>query len=174
MELKRANQQSTAKSHAQVEAESFLLASNMVALALKSHCCVVLANMDVNEATVTKLQLTFREERGLAILSFGLEMDKISHVLCELAPLNSAFPSLISVLHIALTFAVSSATCERSFSALKRIKTCRRSTMCETRLNDVAILAMERDLSKTLDLNDVIQKFAAMDKNRRIALYCID
>ena len=39
--------------------------------------------MDVNEATVTKLQLTFREERGLAILSFGLEMDKISHVLCE-------------------------------------------------------------------------------------------
>ena len=43
--------------------------------------------------------------------------------------------------------------------------------MTEPRLNDLAVLSIERDLSKTLDLNVVVQNFAAIDKNRRIALY---
>ena len=45
------------------------------------------------------------------------------------------------------------------------------SAMAESRLNDLAVLSIERDLSKTLDLNAVIQNFAANNKNRRIALY---
>ena len=63
----------------------------------------------------------------------GKEMKSIGDVLCELAPLKVAFLCLIKVVHIALSLAISSATCERSFSALKRIKYYRRSTMTEPR-----------------------------------------
>ena len=41
----------------------------------------------------------------------------------ELLPLKEAFPTLLKTLKISLTICVSSASCERSFSALKRIKT---------------------------------------------------
>ena len=63
-------------------------------------------------------------------------MENIGDVLCELAPLKVAFPCLIKVVHIALTLAITSATCEHNFSAL--IKNYRRSTMTEPRLNDLA------------------------------------
>ena len=55
----------------------------------------------------------------------------ISDVLLELYPLKVAFPIVIKLLQIALTIAVSTASCQRSFSALKRIKTYLRSTMTE-------------------------------------------
>ena len=69
-----------------------------------------------------------------------------------------AFLCLIKVVHIALSLAISSATCERSFSALKRIKYYRRSTMTEPRLNDLAVLSIESDLSRTLDLYMLLSK----------------
>lgn len=47
----------------------------------------------------------------------------ITDVFKELSPLKDAFPTLLRLLQIALTICVSSASCERSFSALKRIKT---------------------------------------------------
>ena len=92
-------------------------------------------------------------------------MENIGDVLCKLAPLKVAFPCLIKVVHIAFTLAISSAMCEHSFSALKRIKTSPQLTMTEPRLNDLAVLSIERDLSKTLDLNAVVQIFAATDEN---------
>ena len=50
------------------------------------------------------------------------QMETISDVLLELQPLQAAFPTLVKLLQIALTICVSSAQCERCFSALKRIK----------------------------------------------------
>ena len=65
---------------------------------------------------------------------------------------------------------VSTAHCERSFSALKRIKTYLRSTMTEQRLIDLAVLSIERELSKKISLEQVVNEFASKDKNRRILL----
>lgn len=93
-----------------------------------------------------------------------------AEVFKELSPLKEAFPTLLKILQIALTICVSSASCERSFSALKRIKTYLRSTMQEDRLVDLAVLSVEREISQTLNLEDVIDKFCAHDKNRRIVL----
>ena len=81
-------------------------------------------------------------------------MDNICDVLCELTPLKLAFKNLITVVQIAMTIGITSAKCERCFSALKIIKTHRRSTMNdEDRLNDIAILSIEKDLSNQLDLD---------------------
>ena len=99
------------------------------------------------------------------------EMESISDVLREVYLLKEAFPTLVKLLQIALTIAVSSAQCELSFSALKCIKTFLRSTMSEQHLTDLASLSIEKQLSQTLPLDDVIDKFAATDTNRRIVLH---
>ena len=85
-------------------------------------------------------------------------------------PLEAAFPTLKKLLQISLTLAVSTAQCERSFSALKRIKTYLRTTMTEQRLTDISILSIERELSKKISLDTVVSKFEGIDKNRSIVL----
>ena len=71
---------------------------------------------------------------------------------------------------ISMTICVSTAECERLFSALKRIKTHLRTTINEERLTDLAVLSIKRELSKKIDLEKVITNFAKEDKNRRIML----
>lgn len=115
---------------------------------------------------------TMNEETTLAKVALkDKAMENIDDVLRELAPLKLAFPALIKIVQIAITIGVTTAKCERCFSALKLIKTYHRSTMNESRLNDIAILSIERDLAKELDLNVVVNNFSSAEKNHRIALY---
>ena len=97
-------------------------------------------------------------------------MEMISDVLLELQPLQDAFPTLMKLLQIALTICVSSAQCERCFSALKCIKSYLRSTMTESRL---ASLSIEHSVSCQLSLEAVVDKFAASNRNRRISVISV-
>ena len=91
-------------------------------------------------------------------------MHSIADVLLELSSLRIAFPLLTKLLQIALTIVVSTAHCERSFSALKRIKIYLRSIMTEQRLIDLAVLSIKRELSKQISLDQVVNEFASKDK----------
>jgi hAT family C-terminal dimerisation region len=62
---------------------------------------------------------------------------------------------------------VSNATAERSFSALKRLKTYLHSTMGEERLTGLALLHVNK--STELDPDDIIELYASK-KERRIRL----
>lgn len=95
-------------------------------------------------------------------------MQDMSDALLELAPLSAAFPVSLQLLQIAMTISVSTAKCERCFSALKRIKTYLRNSMSEQRLTDLAVLSIECDFSDSLELYLVMDNFA--HKNRRIIL----
>ena len=54
-----------------------------------------------------------------------------------------AFPNIHRLLLlIACSLPISSTGAERSFSLMKRIKTCTRSTMSEERISDLAVIAM--------------------------------
>ena len=55
---------------------------------------------------------------------------------------EDTFPNIHRLLLIACTLPISSAEAERSFSLMKRIKTCTRSTMSEQRFSDLAVIAM--------------------------------
>ena len=81
---------------------------------------------------------------------------------------REAFPVLISVMSSALTIPVSSTTCERTFSKMKKIKTAVRSTMSDDRLSDLCVLAVER----TTDINfeQLVDDFSNIHKNSRIML----
>ena len=52
------------------------------------------------------------------------------------------FPNIHRLLLIACILPVSSAEAERSFSLMKRVKTCTRSTMSAERFSDLAVIAM--------------------------------
>ena len=62
------------------------------------------------------------------------------------------------------TIPATSCSSERSFSALRRIKTYLRSTMCQERLSSLAILNIERKYTNNLNLDNVIDAFG---RNKR-------
>ena len=75
--------------------------------------------------------------------------------------LQETIPNLIIAIRIYLTLGVSVASCERSFSTLKLIKTYLRSTMGQNRLTNLAILSIERVRTESLDFDEVIDQFAS-------------
>ena len=74
------------------------------------------------------------------------------------------YPSIDTILCIMLTMPVTSATAERSFSVLRRLKTYVRSTMNNDRLSSLALMQIHRDFS--VDLDKVMEKFVSA-KTRR-------
>ena len=89
----------------------------------------------------------------------------------QLLKLQSAFPTLKTLFQLALTIAVSTAQCERSFSALTRIKTHLRTSMTDQRLADISLLSIKRDVTLGSSfLDDTIHEFEGTDHNRTIVL----
>lgn len=90
-----------------------------------------------------------------------------------LQPLRAAFPRVLKLLQIALTLPVSTASCERSFSCIKRVKTYTRTTMTEARLTGLALMSIENELTRSNTfIDDVLEKFKDKEGgvNRRIAI----
>ena len=71
---------------------------------------------------------------------------------------QQAFPLIHTFLIILFTLPVSTASAERSFSSLRRLKTWMRSRMGEERLTGLAILNVHRDIAVNVD--KVIDRFA--------------
>ena len=76
------------------------------------------------------------------------------------------YPNLSIALRVLLTCPVSVAGAERSFSKLKLIKTFHRSTMMDKRLTSLATISIESSCVRDLDLDRIIDVFAA-EKARR-------
>ena len=73
---------------------------------------------------------------------------------CRLAVLYSVSPA-------------STATCERSFSHLRRVKSYLRSTMCQKRLNHTCIMTVYKEQVDSLHLPDIVNYFIKANEQRR-------
>ena len=73
---------------------------------------------------------------------------------------KQVFPNLYIFLQAALTLPISSATCERSFSAMRRIKTWVRTSMVQDRFSNLAILHIEKDLTKIINNVSILDEFS--------------
>ena len=62
------------------------------------------------------------------------------------------------------------ATSERSFSCLRRVKSYLRSTMTQTRLNNVMVLHVYKDLTDELNLIDIGNEFVKGSAHRETVL----
>ena len=78
-------------------------------------------------------------------------------------------PNIYTLLLILATLPVSTCSCERSFSSLRRLKNYLRNTTAETRMNGLALLYIHRDL--TPSVTDVLNKLSL--KSRRLNLRLI-
>ena len=72
------------------------------------------------------------------------------------------FPSLKATIQAVMTLPVSSQSCERSFSALRRLHTRLRRTMEQKRLHHLAVMSVESEVLENIDPEKVIDRFASM------------
>jgi hypothetical protein len=77
-------------------------------------------------------------------------------------------PNLSIAIRILLTLPITVATGERSFSKLKIIKNYLKTMSTQNRINGLAMLAIEYELSNKLDLKEIIRDFAEKKVRKRL------
>ena len=77
---------------------------------------------------------------------------------------KQAYCNIFTILQLLATVPITSATCERSISTLRCIKTYLRNTMTQDRLNGLALMYVHRD--KHINLDEVIELFVQMHPRR--------
>ena len=104
--------------------------------------------------------------------NFIMERKKtsIKDILKYLRNISSAQRALLSeiciIAKLILVMPATNAVSERSFSALRRVKTYLRSTMKQTRLNHLMILHVHKDITDSLNLNDIGNEFVRCSEHR--------
>ena len=77
-------------------------------------------------------------------------------------------PQVKTLLKLLLLPPASTATAERSFSAMRRLKSWLRSSMGQTRLNAVALCHVHKDRLETVDIRALAGEFASRNDSRRM------
>ena len=119
----------------------------------------ILYDTNISLAFPTQL-LSFRScfRTKLSMKSTIFEIAQL--LLIDYYVLSSTFSDVCTAYILLLTLLVTVATCERSFSKLKFIKSYLRSIMSEERLSDLAMLSIENERAKKLDISKVVDIFA--------------
>jgi len=78
---------------------------------------------------------------------------------------EAIFPNIKKLLKIFVTLPITTSSCERSFSTLRRLKTYLRNTSSEDRLNGLALLNIHRDIEISCDavLNELAKTSRRLD-----------
>jgi len=102
-----------------------------------------------------KLQLQlFRRKRP------RVSVEETAALMMAMVPeVRGEFIQVEKLVRILLVSPASSAVAERSFSALRRLKTWLRSTMSQVRLNSVAVCHIHQDKLDALDINALVNSF---------------
>ncbi|CAI6351650.1 unnamed protein product [Macrosiphum euphorbiae] len=80
-----------------------------------------------------------------------------------------AFSETLKIISLVLTLPISTASNERFFSSLKRVKSYIRSTMGDERLSDLLVVSVEKEEANKINLNDAVDSFSKL-KSRRYPL----
>ncbi|XP_008183353.1 uncharacterized protein LOC100574093 [Acyrthosiphon pisum] len=93
--------------------------------------------------------------------------------LCQIMKDNSLldiYPYVNIALRMFLCVPASNTSAERSFSTLKRVKSYLRSSMNDNRLNSLAILNIESQLTTSLNYDEIIEDFARSKARRKLLI----
>ena len=72
------------------------------------------------------------------------------------------YSNIYAIFTVLITMPMSSASSERSFSVMRRVKNCLRATMGDERLSNLLLLHIHR--TRNLSVEDVINTFAVRKK----------
>ena len=116
----------------------------------------------------TNFQSTYREKFGTNALPTIFDIrDHFQSMSCAQRALLS---QVTRVLQLLLVMPSTNATSERSFSALRRVKTYLRSTMSQERLNHLLVLHVHKDYTDSLDMLQVANSFVS-DSEHRLRIF---
>ena len=107
---------------------------------------------DILEAE-QKMHASFRSEHGFD----SMKVSTVSEILQTMLE-NDVFdmlPESSKVVHILAVIPATSCSAERSFSALRRLKTYLRSTMGQQRVSNIALINIERAYANSVLNNDM-------------------
>uniref|UniRef100_A0A667WAX6 TTF-type domain-containing protein n=1 Tax=Myripristis murdjan TaxID=586833 RepID=A0A667WAX6_9TELE len=123
---------------------------------------------------VTEVNLTAEVHQVRRLLETkqkqGQTVNGTVEFLSLMTPYRDAFTDLYKLICISLTLPVTSASCEWSFSCLKRIINYLRNSSGDSRNSDLTVLAINSRRTKALDIQKIIDAFATNHNNRRIVL----
>jgi hypothetical protein len=94
----------------------------------------------------------------------------VIETLNALAAIQSFYPNMHRLFEIFAVIPVTTATAERSFSTLKRIKISPRNSVDDERLSNLALIHIHHDIATCLNVEEIINAFCK-DK-RRIKFMC--
>ena len=80
---------------------------------------------------------------------------------------RTAFSGVWILLKLLLVLPATNATSERSFSAMRRVKTYLRTTMTQESLNNLMVIHVHKEAVDKLDLTKVAQEFIAGREGRQ-------
>jgi len=83
---------------------------------------------------------------------------------------RSFYSQVCILVRLILVMPATNATSERSFSALRRIKSYLRTTMSQQRLNNLMVLFIHRDSLDEMDLEEVANEFISV-KDTRLKIF---
>lgn len=89
-------------------------------------------------------------------------------IIVEHHSLKSSFPDVCTACFLFLTIPVTVASADRSFSKLKLIKNYLRSSMSQDRLTGLAILSIENQNARKLDIKELIDLFADQKARKKV------
>ena len=99
--------------------------------------------------------------------TYGTSSDVASIIRDMVPEVRGIFGQVETLVRLLLVVPASSAEAERSFSALRRLKTWLRASMTQTRLNSVAICHVHQKHLDTVDLEEICESFIAVNARRK-------
>lgn len=108
-----------------------------------------------------------QEMQDVKFLVRNRNIETAPELLSFIMKYGEGFANLRVALRLLLTVGVPVASCERSFSKLKLIKTYLRNTMGQERLSNLALLSIESETLMAMNTENVIHEFA-ISKARKL------
>jgi hypothetical protein len=81
---------------------------------------------------------------------------------------KSSFPNVYKLVQVVVKIPISSSTCERSFSTMRRFKNWLRTGIGQERSIKLSAFSIERDLTNKIDGKIILEKFVS--SNRKLIL----
>ena len=113
-----------------------------------------------------------RLKNQLAVLCDAVDgaspsLQDVKMSLLALNTTSSLFSEVLQLLRLLYVVPASTATAERTFSSLRRLKTFLRNSMSAQRLNHLILLHVHKDITDKLDLCKVAAEFIARNERRQ-------
>ena len=127
-------------------------------------CTLYSTDLDNKDLLLTQLHLFHT--------NYPIEKDANVHDVIKIVQKMSAaertmFGELIKLVSLILAIPATNAVSERSFSAMRRVKTYLRSVMSQECLNSLMVLHIHKDLTDNLDLKYIGNEFRAKSDYRK-------